>query len=67
MKGKKRNCLYNTGSSFCVIGNSDRISYYTKKPSGQERTAAQRNYVAMATAAGGESCKAGFFLLGITE
>ena len=25
---------------FCVIGNSDRISYYTKKPSGQERTRA---------------------------
>ena len=34
-----------------------------KKPSGQDRTASEWNYVARATRAGGESCKAGFFFV----
>jgi len=37
------------GSFFYCIGNSFGIPYTTKKPSGQYRTAAERNYVAGAT------------------
>jgi len=34
---------------FCIIGNFDEIPYDTKKPSGQDRTAAEGKFVAEAT------------------
>jgi hypothetical protein len=49
-------------SFFYFIGNFDEIPYEIKKPSGQDRTAAEREYVAEATHCCGESYKVGFFL-----
>ena len=47
-------------SFFYFIGNFDEIPYEIKKPSGQDRTAAEREYVAEATHCCGESYKVGF-------
>ena len=52
---------------YYIIGKCFAFSYDIIKPSGQDCTAAERNYIAgilrKQSAVGGESCRAGFFLM----
>ena len=59
----KKSCgsaVYAAGP-FCVIGNFNGISYYTKSPTGLDYTAAKRNYVAGVTCRRRRILQAGLF------
>ena len=54
------------GQSFFVIGNSIRIPYYKKSPTGQDRTAAEQKRSLEATRRRRRILQAGFFFI-LTE
>ncbi|MDO4556703.1 MAG: hypothetical protein Q4B70_16435, partial [Lachnospiraceae bacterium] len=60
---EKESLVNCAGDFFCMIGKLFELPYHTKKPSGQDRTAAEWKMSLMRPAAGGESREAGFFIM----